>query len=79
MSKAQVKNAQEIEFENSVRKGIKIAKKLDEMTVKYREMDKAYDVMIANKKEEMNEMIMAKQKELTELQNKINPLKSKKC
>jgi len=77
MSKSQVKSAQDTENEASIRKGIKIAKKLDELTAKYMKMDKAYNVMIYNKKEEMNGMIMDKQKELTDLQNKIDPLKSK--
>lgn len=74
LTKTQVKTSLDIEKENQIQRGLKIAKKLDELTEKYRQKEKEYNQMIALKEAQMNKRIFELQDEITVLENKKNQL-----
>jgi len=69
-TKEQVKSAIEIENERLIRRGIMIAKKVDELEAKYRQKSKELDDMTTEKTEMMNGKILELQEEITELENR---------
>ena len=77
LNKKQAKNAVEIENQRKVRQGMKIAKKIDELAIKYQSRKDQYEKEHERRMSEMSSEILLLQEKKTQLQREVKTLEKK--